>query len=196
MGTIRIIAGSMRGRRIEVAERPNLRPTSDRVRESLFNLLGQRLDGWDVLDLYAGTGVLGIESLSRGARRVVFVEKDAKTRRILRANLRRLGIESRARVLGGEVRDELARSELGSFELVLADPPYDDPAASALPEILEATRVVRDEGLFVIEQDAGAEGPRVPANWKLRREARYGRTVLRIYDRARRKSLESVNSTG
>ena len=191
MGTVRIIAGSLRGRRVRVVDRPGLRPTSDRVRESLFNLLGQRLDGQEVLDLYAGSGALGLESLSRGAVRVVFVEADSRTRLVLRENIRVLGVESRAKVVSGDALDAIGQGTLGTFDLVLADPPYDLGVATDLPQRLERAGVVKDGGTVVLEQDARSPTPRWPEGWTLHREARYGRTVLRLYRRDSAKSTET-----
>ena len=99
---MRVIAGTARGLRLAPAPR-GVRPTSDRVRESVFNALGQFFDGGEVLDLYAGTGALGIEALSRGCERAVFVEKDARAVATIRENLRRAGFADRAEVVRGEV---------------------------------------------------------------------------------------------
>ena len=99
---MRIIAGSARGTRLAPVPK-NVRPTADRVRESLFNSLGQFFDGGKVLDLYAGTGALGIEALSRGLDRAVFVERDRKVRDVIGDNLRRTHLTGRAEVIGGEV---------------------------------------------------------------------------------------------
>lgn len=189
MGTLRIVAGRLRGRKIRFPDDlPGLRPTADRVRESLFNLLGQDVSGLAVLDLYAGTGALGIEALSRGARRAVFIEREARARRAIRENLGRLGVERLARVEPGDVPERIRRGGLGTFDLVLADPPYDDPEPGGLLVILDTAGLVRPRGRVVLEQDAGTASPRVPAGWTEAREARYGRTTLRIF---RRHSPES-----
>ena len=92
MGTLRIVSGRLRGRRLRVSPDPALRPTSNRVREALFNILGQDLSGFDVLDLFAGSGALGFEALSRGARRVVFVESNPETASALRRSAEDLPI--------------------------------------------------------------------------------------------------------
>src|SRR5215212_10200499 len=122
---VRIIAGTARG--IRLAPVPGgVRPTSDRVRESVFNSLGQFFDGGRVLDLYAGTGALGIEALSRGCERAVFVERDRVARALILENLRRTGFAGRAEVLGGEVEAVVGwlvgRGD--RFDLIFADPPY------------------------------------------------------------------------
>jgi 16S rRNA (guanine966-N2)-methyltransferase len=196
VGTLRIIAGSFRGRRIRVPEGPSVRPTPDRVRESLFDILGPHLEGLDVLDLYAGSGALGLEALSRGARRAVFVESDLRTRKTLRENVRHLGVEHRARIVAGEALGRVGSGELGTFDLVFADPPYSDRSALDLPAILETAGTVRPGGSLVVEQDSRSPAPAAPEGWVLRREARYGRTVLRIYRVATGPPAERPDSHG
>ncbi len=122
---MRVIAGSARGTRLAPVPK-GMRPTSDRVRESLFNALGQFFEGGSVLDLYAGTGALGIEALSRGSGLAIFVERDRRARAVILENLRRTGFAGRAEVIGGEVEAALGRlvGRGERFDLIFADPPY------------------------------------------------------------------------
>src|SRR5512138_118455 len=99
MGTLRIVAGHLKGRRVRVPDDPTVRPTGDRVREALFNILGQDLSGFEVLELFAGSGALGFEALSRGARRVVFVEANPGIAAALRRTAEELGVDREARVI-------------------------------------------------------------------------------------------------
>jgi 16S rRNA (guanine966-N2)-methyltransferase len=124
---LRVIAGSARGTNLAPVPK-GVRPTADRVRESLFNSLGQFFDGGNVLDLYAGTGALGIEALSRGHDRAVFVERDTKVRDVIHENLRRTHLSDRAEVIGGEVEAVIGTLEGRgeTFDLIFADPPYRD----------------------------------------------------------------------
>jgi 16S rRNA (guanine966-N2)-methyltransferase len=125
---MRIIAGSLRSRRLIAPPGLATRPTSDRLRETLFNVLAPRIEGASFLDLYAGSGAVGIEALSRGASRVAFVERDAAALESLRANLGRLGIREAIRIHAGSVSAFLRRGRpSGSlkFDLVFLDPPYD-----------------------------------------------------------------------
>jgi 16S rRNA (guanine966-N2)-methyltransferase len=175
---MRIIAGTHRGRRIAAPRGAHTRPTGDRVREALFNIVGPVVDA-SVLDLYAGSGALGLEALSRGARRVVFVERDAAACRTIKGNLETLGFTG-ALVLQ---RDALAvlseeRSAGRRHDLVLLDPPYDDWAGlePRLAELLPG--VVDDSGLVVVETDARVE-PSLPLDRLTTR--RYGSARLTVF---------------
>ncbi len=175
---MRIIAGTHRGRRIAAPKGGHTRPTGDRVREALFNLVGP-VDGASVLDLYAGSGALGLEALSRGARRCVFVETDGPAYRAVRANLETLGLS------GGLVaqRDALAvlREERAAgrrHDLVLLDPPY-DRWAELEPQLAKLLpSVVTDAGIVVVETDAHTE-PTLPLDLVTTR--RYGSARLTLF---------------
>src|SRR5215218_2958605 len=145
---LRIIAGSARGTRLAPAPK-DVRPTADRVRESLFNSLGQYFEGGMVLDLYAGTGALGLESLSRGSDLAVFVEGDRKARSVIHENLRRTRFVDRAEVVGGEVEVALGwLEERGeAFDLIFADPPYRNAPAEVAGRRKGVTR--RYGGTFI-----------------------------------------------
>jgi 16S rRNA (guanine966-N2)-methyltransferase len=144
---VRVVAGEFKGRRLVAPRGAGTRPTADRVREALFSMLGD-VSGARVLDLYAGSGALGIEALSRGAESAVFVERDQAALAALRRNLDAVG--ARAEVRRQDVLRYLARPA-GTFDLVFCDPPYDDapavaaPLAGALPALLgEDARIVTE----------------------------------------------------
>jgi 16S rRNA (guanine966-N2)-methyltransferase len=152
VGTIRVIAGSAKGRRLATPTWDGLRPTSDRLRESLFNIIAPRIEGARVADGYAGTGALGIEALSRGAMHVTFVESDARAVRLIGANLERAGMkpDAKACTIVHAGFAEMAASHPGPpFDLVLLDPPYDDPELAAA--LRAGERIVSDDGLVVLE---------------------------------------------
>jgi len=174
---MRVTGGQLGGRRLARPPR-DVRPTADRVREALFARLPD-LSGWSVLDLYAGTGALGIEALSRGAGRAVFVERRQSSLTVLRRNLHALGLEERARVLRGDVRGvlpRLARAGEG-FRLVLADPPY---GQSDVPEALGRLGMpglLHPEATVVVERSR--RHPLALIEGLVARDARrYGDTVL------------------
>jgi 16S rRNA (guanine(966)-N(2))-methyltransferase RsmD len=151
-GPLRIIAGELRGRRIGKPA-PGVRPTSDRVRESLFARLGD-VAGDRVLDLFAGTGALGIEAISRGAERATFVDRSARVIASLERTLEQFGIETRAEVIKGDARGVARRlAEKGAcFDLVLLDPPYADHADVApLLEEIAGGGLLAPRGVVVVE---------------------------------------------
>jgi 16S rRNA (guanine966-N2)-methyltransferase len=166
---MRIVAGSLRGRRLRAPDGLDTRPTTDRVREAVFNSLVSMdlIADAEVVDLFAGTGALGIEALSRGAARCRFVEKDREALRILRANLTDLGLERSSVVLATDVM--AAAASLGPCDLVLADPPYQFDAWPELLGTLQAGFVVAESGRSLSD---------LPRGWELVREKRYGRTVV------------------
>jgi 16S rRNA (guanine966-N2)-methyltransferase len=178
--TLRVIAGSYRGRRLRAPRGKTTRPTSDRVKEALFAMLGEVEDA-RVLDLFAGTGALGIEALSRGARQAVFVERDQVAIEALRANLAALGLdEQRARVRREPAAEALrqARERKETYDLVLVDPPY-GRAGETLARLAGALRDLLAPGArVVVESDR-----RTPyeLGLALERERRYGDTEIRIY---------------
>ncbi len=132
---MRVVAGRFRGRRLRSAKAPALRPTADRVKEALFSILGGCVDGADVVDLYAGTGALGIEALSRGAARVTWVERDPALVALVRQNLSSLGVaepSAEARVLRGDAEAFLNRLAPDPRLVLLADPPYHEGAPGLL----------------------------------------------------------------
>ena len=148
---MRVVAGKHRGRRLRAPSGRGTRPTSDRVREALFSILGP-VEGLRVLDLFAGSGALGIEALSRGAAHVTFVERDHRAADMIRANLEGLGEEGDV-----VVRDALgwlrAAAPGTGYDLVLVDPPYDSADRLAAPLSRDLPGVLAAEGLIVIESD-------------------------------------------
>ncbi len=179
---IRIVAGSLRGSKIEVIDVPGLRPTPDRVRESLFNWLAPVIVGMRCLDLYAGTGALGIEAISRGADRCTFVERDPRATATLTATLARLKVEN-ANVVQ---RDAMAflNDVQGPFDLVFVDPPFANDAWTSISEKLETCGALASEAWIYLESP-GDTAPTVPAYWRLHREARSGNVRHALYQRLR-----------
>jgi 16S rRNA (guanine966-N2)-methyltransferase len=159
-----------------------LRPTSERVREALFNILGQDLSGFDVLDLFAGTGALGFEALSRGARRAVFVESNPKTAAALRRSAADLRVEHEARVVVGRVEEVLDRTRLGGpYHVILADPPYDAAVGATLVEAIDSGRMLGLDGTLVVERESRNPIEIGHKGLKLRRTAEYGRAALDFF---------------
>jgi 16S rRNA (guanine(966)-N(2))-methyltransferase RsmD len=180
---MRVIGGEFRGRRLRSPGGTSTRPTSDRVREALFSILAARVGGSLALDAYAGTGAVGIEALSRGARRCVFVESSAGAVRVLRANLAALGLQARSRVLASPFARAATRlgAEEGPFDLVFLDPPYGPGELLRALRIASASGLVAPDGIVVAEHDAGLALPAAEGILRRRRTARYGGTCLSLF---------------
>lgn len=170
---VRILAGRWKGRRLPVP--PAARPTSGRARQALFNLLGERVAGARVLDLYAGSGAVGLEAVSRGAASAVLVEPDADA---LVRSLREWDVEpSEVRVFAGSVARAIRRlaEDHERFDVVFADPPYSRRSAHA--ELSDVSRVVAEGGVVVLQGDAGSAPPTLPGLDPVAQRA-YGRNVF------------------
>lgn len=180
---VRIIAGQLRGSKLQVLDRPGLRPTADRARETLFNWLQPVLSGARVLDLFAGTGALGIEAFSRGAASLTLVETDAATVRALQENLHRLKVQA-------TVNATPAPAVLGrlphAFDLVFVDPPFAAGLWTDTLAHLEASGKLAASAWIHVEAPVGTAYT-VPATWSLWREGRFGAVSIRLY----RRGLES-----
>jgi 16S rRNA (guanine966-N2)-methyltransferase len=168
------VAGSRKGHRIAAPRGDATRPTSDFVREAAFNLIGP-VDGATVIDLYAGSGAMGLEALSRGAGSCVFVESDREACRTINANLDKLGLE--ARVLCQDVAVALAGGR-SSYDLVLLDPPYGEPPHGRLAPHL--ARIVAPDGLLVYETAAAVEP--VIEGLRVLTSRRYGSKRLTLFE--------------
>lgn len=175
---MRIIAGAAKGRQLVVPKGTELRPTADRVREALFSSLQPVVPGARVLDLFAGSGALGLEALSRGAAAATFVERAGRSLEALRRNVAIVGLADSV-VVAGDVRATLAGEVPGApFDLVLADPPYHEPKA-ALAEVLEALVVhLAPDATVVVERAARDGAPAWPDRLLPGTPRRYGDTAL------------------
>ena len=178
---MRIITGSARGTRLKSPVGVGTRPTADRTREALFSMLGTRVYDAQVLDLFAGTGALGLEALSRGAECAVLV--DRTTHAVMEENIRRTKMENRAVIRRGDVYGQLAAlsQEGHTFDLIFADPPYENGDNTRVLCAVEEGRILAAEGLLILEQ--GAEEPLIDhaGSFSLLRERRYGAARLCFY---------------
>lgn len=182
---MRIIAGRWKGRRLEAPAGRSTRPTADRVREAWMSALGERVQGARVLDLFAGSGALGLEALSRGAREVVLVERGSRALRALRNNLRILGAEEACAVVRRDALAYVATLEPGAFDLALADPPYGKGYAG---ELLERFHARPFAGELWVEHRSSEELPELPGL----RHRRYGDTTLTTLADPRKEPSGSV----
>jgi 16S rRNA (guanine966-N2)-methyltransferase len=151
---MRIIGGEFGGRRLKPPEDRRVRPTADRIREAWFNILGDEVVGARVVDLFAGAGALGLEAISRGARRGVFVEVGRSSLSVLRRNVATLGVEHRAKVVKGDAMRYIRRIAPGTFDIAFADPPYDSGHALELIEVFREAPFARILGVEHRASDA------------------------------------------
>jgi 16S rRNA (guanine(966)-N(2))-methyltransferase RsmD len=168
---VRLIGGTLKRSKLPVADRPGLRPTPDRVRETLFNWLGTDLTGWRVLDAFAGSGALGFEAASRGAAEVLLLERDAALVASLRDSQARLKVTT-LRIEPADALGWMARCAPARFDLVLLDPPFDaglQPAA-----LVAAAPLVADGGCLYLESPAALGAAEIPAGFALLRHGRAG----------------------
>jgi 16S rRNA (guanine(966)-N(2))-methyltransferase RsmD len=179
---MRVIAGSLKGRRLQAPDWDGLRPTSDKLRETLFNVVAPRIAGARVLDGYAGTGAVGIEAISRGATWVAFVDQDARARALIAGNLAHCGIETGYTIVRAPLDRALDTMRgdpaFAPFDLVLLDPPYDTHAADVLTGI---DRVIAPGGLVVLEHARRATAPEAVGGLARVRQVLSGDSVLTLY---------------
>jgi 16S rRNA (guanine966-N2)-methyltransferase len=180
---VRIVGGEARGRVLRAVPGRSTRPTSDRVRQSLFDTLGQRCDGLRVLDLFAGTGALGLEALSRGASEATLVDDDKGACAVAERNAQTLGYGARCRIVCDDVFRALPRLS-GSYDLIFSDPPYAARATSAILEALASRTLLSRGGTAVLEKDRREPLPAIPPVFRLSQERRYGDTVLLLVEGA------------
>ena len=185
---MRVITGSARGRRLKELEGMETRPTTDRVKEGLFSIIQFDIEGRRVLDLFAGTGQLGIECLSRGAASAVFVDRRADAVKLIRENVALCKLEDRAKIRQGEALPYLRSGE--KFDIVFLDPPYASGLlAQALTDIA-AFDICRAHGIIIAESAADTVLPAMPSPYALYREYRYGKIKLTVYHRGGNEDAE------
>jgi 16S rRNA (guanine(966)-N(2))-methyltransferase RsmD len=176
---MRIVAGDFKGRRLEAPDWEGVRPTSDKLRETLFNILGPRIRGARLLDGYAGTGAVGIEALSRGAAHVSFVERDSRAARLIAANLQRCGVVDRYAIIRAAFAGNDGPRAEGPFDIVFLDPPY---GAADLRSALEAGQGLVTPGTLLIIEHAKRDSAPAECGPLLRaREVASGASALSFY---------------
>lgn len=175
---MRVIAGRFKGRRLEAPTWAGIRPTSDTLRETLFNILAPRIEGARVLDGFAGTGAIGIEALSRGAGHVTFVERDRRAAALIGANLARCGVEQGYTIECGDVASMLRRAPAdAAFDLILLDPPYDADPDTVTRALEAAADRLAPDGLLMLERATRRE-PAIPPGVERIRDVVSGDSTL------------------
>jgi 16S rRNA (guanine(966)-N(2))-methyltransferase RsmD len=179
---MRIVAGTHRGRRLLGPDTKDIRPTADRVRESIFNALGQRCEALRVLDLFAGTGAMALEALSRGAHSALLVDNGLNAVRLCKQNISNLGFEAQSEVWHMDVFVALSRFKIQSrsFELVFADPPYAFQKWEELLSTIWEEGILSPGGKMVFERDKRCPLPVLTGALSLQKEMKFGDTVVSI----------------
>lgn len=174
---MRVITGTARSRRLKTPENYDIRPTTDNVKESLFNIIQFDIEGRRVLDLFAGTGQLGIECLSRGAESAVFVDESREAVKIVKENLKNCGMS--ATVMQTDARSFLR--SCGSFDLIFVDPPYDSDLYGEVLEIINSVDILSDGGIILCESRREKTLPDMRVPYRKKKEYNYGRVKLTVY---------------
>ncbi|MBP3964536.1 16S rRNA (guanine(966)-N(2))-methyltransferase RsmD [Paenibacillus lignilyticus] len=180
---MRVIAGTAKGRTLKAVPGKNTRPTTDKVKEAIFSMIGPFFDGGFVLDLFAGTGGLGIESLSRGMDRAVFVDLDGGSIEVIKQNVQAAGVAEQAEIYRTEaVRAVKALAKRGlKFELVFLDPPYRMKEMDSLMNELAERDLLGTDATIVVEHDADHVYPETMEVFRQIRHSKYGDTAVTIY---------------
>lgn len=179
---MRIVAGERRGAKLEAVSGLNTRPTADRVKESLFNIIQTDIDGDTVvLDAFAGTGNLGLEALSRGAKHAVFIERDPEALKVLRRNIKKCRYEDRAEVIEGDTLKVLERLKGREFDLILLDPPYLKNLYTAVISLVIKYHLLSEYGILVSEHSKSTPFTCDEDDIECYKSKSYGETVLNFF---------------
>ena len=175
---MRVITGIARGRKLVAPEGLDVRPTADKVKEGIFSAVQFELEGARVLDLFAGSGQMGIEALSRGAERAVFIDSSLRSIRCVNENLRNTGFERQSEVINRDSYDYIKLTSQ-TFDIIILDPPYrHSHIANILPF---AAKKLRDGGMIICEYETEADEPAAPEGMRLRKTYRYGKINVSIF---------------
>ena len=182
---IRIIAGKHHGRKLFTPQGRTVRPTNIRARTALFNILTGKLEGKNVLELFAGAGSIGFECLSRGAKHVTFIEKSASAIRCLKATAENFGEEDNATIIRYDIRKRLyfLSKENKKFDFIFADPPYNYFSANFILDLIAEANLTDENSIVVIEHDAKnkIDYDNLPVHWECYRNSKYGKAVFSFF---------------
>ena len=177
---MRVISGSARGAKLKTIEGNDTRPTTDKVKGAIFNILANDVYGKKVLDLYAGSGALGIEALSRGADMAVFAEKNAAAVEIIKKNLEHTKLVDKAKILKNDVF-AVIKTASEKFDLIFLDPPYADELAGTTIKAIDEAKILADGGIIIAETDDGQTLPETVGEIRLYDKRKYGRVNINFY---------------
>lgn len=185
---MRVISGSRRGRKLISFEGDSIRPTTDRVKESMFNLICDFVGGSRVLDLFGGSGALSIEALSRGALSAVIVDSDKKSMEIIKKNIALTGFENETRTILSKAESFVADSP-DSFDIIFLDPPYNKGFVTPILNAVSERRLLTDGGIAVLESDSCDDHGEI-SGLEILKQRKYGRTYVTVYKRKSGKDVD------
>lgn len=175
---MRVITGTARGRRLTAPEGLDVRPTTDKVKEAVFSAVQFEIEGASVLDLFAGSGQMGIEALSRGAKKAVFVDSSSRAVKCVNENLRNTGFNRSAEVISRDSFDYIKFTSL-AFDIIILDPPYRNGLIENILPL--AAKKLNKGGIIICEYEADAPEPASPCNMRLRKTYKYGKISVSIF---------------
>lgn len=177
---MRIITGKARGLKLETPKNYDIRPTTDRVKESLFNIIGNRIINTKVLDLFAGTGNLGLEAWSRGAKQVVFIDKSNESLKIVKKNIEKTKASNDVKVINMDFSNALnaLAKKKEKFDFVFSDPPYNKDLLLKIMNKIDENEILNNGGYLIVERSKQEELTLIPKRFELVREVRYGATYI------------------
>lgn len=180
---MRVISGKARGKKLKTPENDNIRPTLDRVKENVFNVIGFSIRNAVVLDLFSGTGAIGIEALSRGAKQVYFVDKDRKSYELTEFNVKSAKLEENAVILNQDAENALIQFENKDlkFDIIFLDPPYNKGIVQKILQQLEKYNIMQSEGVVIVETDREEETPEKFGKFFKQKEKSYSSTKITFY---------------
>lgn len=181
--TLRVISGKARGLKLDSPKNQDVRPTTDRVKESLFNIINPYIRESNILDLFAGTGSLGIECLSRGAKNCVFVDKSKDSINIIKSNVKKARVENESTILNIDFKDAVKRlsSQNQKFDVIFMDPPYYENMFIKCLKSIDELNLLHEDGIIVVEHDTKDLFDESIGNLVKSRDKKYGNTTLTFY---------------
>ncbi|WP_243290249.1 16S rRNA (guanine(966)-N(2))-methyltransferase RsmD [Bacillus sp. FJAT-47783] len=180
---MRVVSGSCKGKQLKAVPGMNTRPTTDKVKEAVFNMVGPYFEGGMALDLFAGSGGIGIEALSRGMERCVFIDRDRKAIQTIHMNLKSCRLEDRAEVFKAEAERALKALVKRSltFDLIMLDPPYKKQKLESLITFIDENKLLNEHGVIICEHSDDVELPEEIGSCEVVKKETYGHTVITIY---------------
>ncbi len=187
---MRVIAGRAKGRQLQTPKGMSTRPTGAKVREAIFSVLASKITNKRVLDVFAGTGAMGLEALSRGAKEATFIEKDRAAQKALKQNIENIGFCEEVKIFNGDCLKFLPDMR-GPFDLVFLDPPYNKGYVNKIMPLLAKPGFLAQEGIIVLE--TAAKEKEIPADdcWLLQKESKYGDTAVLYYQKANEEDYQN-----